>query len=250
MIAENDYEGVRLITLNSSNKHNPFSRELENDIKESLARANNDNSVEAVVVYGGDERSFSAGGDFNEVKQLSSSADIEAWIDRVIDLYLAVLNVDKPTIAAVDGYAIGMGFQFAMMFDQRIMTSSAQFIMPELKHGIGCSVGAAILGYTHGVSLMQEIIYRCHSIDAGQCMDYRIVNSVVNKAQLVDKAITQAKVMASYPVTAFKNTKQAVNKPFASMLEKTRIESKTVHIASFQAKDAQSHFKHILGNKY
>ncbi|MFJ5347708.1 carboxymethylproline synthase [Pectobacterium parvum] len=250
MILEENADGVRIITLNHPNKHNPFSRSLETSVKDALTRANADDSVRAVVVYGGAERSFSAGGDFNEVKQLSRSEDIEEWIDRVIDLYQSVLNVNKPTIAAVDGYAIGMGLQFALMFDQRLMASTANFVMPELKHGIGCSVGAAILEFTHGFSAMQEIIYQCESLDAPRCRDYRLVNQVVGSHALLDAAITQAHVMAGYPASAFINTKRAVNKPFIQLLEQTCEASKLVHKAAFQARDAQMHFQNVLGKKY
>ncbi|WP_224554569.1 enoyl-CoA hydratase/isomerase family protein [Pectobacterium versatile] len=250
MILEENSDGILIITLNHPNKHNPFSRSLENSVKDALARANADDSVYAIVVYGGADRSFSAGGDFNEVKQLSRSEDIEEWIDRVIDLYQAVLSVNKPTFAAVDGYAIGMGFQFALMFDQRLMASRASFAMPELQHGIGCSVGAAILGFTHGFNTMQEIIYQCQSLDSTRCMDYRLVNQVVDSTALLDVAITQAHVIAGYPVSAFINTKRAVNKPFIHLLEHTRYVSKAVHKAAFQTRDAQEHFKNVLGNKY
>ncbi|WP_315709976.1 enoyl-CoA hydratase/isomerase family protein [Brenneria uluponensis] len=250
MVLEENRGAVRLITLNHPNEHNPFSRSLENCVKEALARANDDDAVRAVVVYGGIGRSFSAGGDFNEVKQLSHSHDIEAWIDRVIDLYEAVLNVNKPTLAAIDGYAIGMGFQFALMFDQRLMSKTANFVMPELKHGIGCSVGAAILGFTHGFSTMQEIIYECQSLDATRCIDYRLVNQIVDSEVLLDIAIKRAESMANYPVAAYRNTKKTVNQPFISLLEETREASKLVHKAAFQARDAQHHFKEVLGEKY
>src|SRR4029078_9600954 len=99
--------------------------------------------VKAVVMTGGVGRSFSAGGDFNEVKNLSGGGDVDRWIDRVTELYVHALRVDKPTVAAIDKYAIGMGFQFALMFDQRVLTEGAEFRMPEARHGIGRSLGAA-----------------------------------------------------------------------------------------------------------
>lgn len=237
MILEENIDGVRVITLNHQNKHNPFNRSLENTVKEALAQANADDRVRAVVVYGGAKRSFSAGGDFSEVKHLSRREDIENWIDRVIDLYQAVLNVNKPTLAAIDGYAIGMGFQFALMFDRRLMASTASFSMPELKHGIGCAVGGAILGFTHGFSTMQEIIYQRESLEAARCKDYRLVNQIVDSAVLLDAVIIQANIMASYPVSAFINTKRAVNESFSHLLEQTRTISKSVHKAAFQAYD-------------
>ncbi|ADU71473.1 enoyl-CoA hydratase/isomerase family protein [Pantoea sp. At-9b] len=250
MILETDHDEIRVITLNAENKHNPFSFELEEQIKEALSRANSDPMIGAVILYGGEGRSFSAGGDFNEVKFLSRTVEIENWIDRVIELYQSVLKVTKPTVAAIDGYAIGMGFQFAMMFDQRLMSADASLIMPELQHGIGCSVGAAILRFTHGFALMQEIIYQCKSLDAQTCSNYHLVNKVVDKDTLLHEAIQEARAMAKFPRTAFINTKTSINRNFIELLDAIKETSKSVHTASFQARDAQKHFCKVLKVKY
>ncbi|MBH2547971.1 enoyl-CoA hydratase/isomerase family protein [Serratia marcescens] len=250
MVIEQLLGDVLLLTLNHSNKHNPFSEELEISIKDSLNKANSDDSVKAIVVYGGKNRSFSSGGDFNEVKKLSGGAEVERWIDRVIDLYITVLNISKPTVAAVDGYAIGMGFQFAMMFDQRIMSDQAKLVMPELKHGIGCSVGAAILGFTHGHGLMKKIVLECEELSADTCYEYNIVNQIIPRKHLLEIALNQANLLANYPKAAFFNTKKFMNKAFIEVLEKTRKESKEVHKNAFSARDAQKHFKKVLGQKY
>ncbi|MGM3190989.1 enoyl-CoA hydratase/isomerase family protein [Dickeya dadantii subsp. dieffenbachiae] len=250
MILEETRESVRIITLNHPNKHNPFNQALENAVKKALNDADNDPDVSAIVVYGGKGCSFSAGGDFNEVKNLSGGADVERWIDRVIDLYEAVLHINKPTIAAVDGYAIGMGFQFALMFDYRIMANGARFVMPELKHGIGCSVGAAILTFTHGYNLMKDIIFKCQELDEDFCLSHHIVNEKIESTLLLERAFTLAKEFAAYPYAALSKTKQSTNRRFLELLEKTRIESKEVHKAAFGARDAQKHFHNILGKKY
>ena len=250
MVIEQDFGSIRLLTLNHTNKHNPFSEELENAIKYALNKADADDNVKSIVVYGGEGRSFSSGGDFNEVKKLSGGAEVECWIDRVIDLYNSVLNISKPTIAAVDGYAIGMGFQFAMMFDLRVMSDQAHFVMPELKHGIGCSVGAAILEFTHGHALMKKIVFECEEISAERCHEYHIVNQVTSGECLLETALSQAGLLAEYPKSAFINTKKFMNKSFIEALEKIREESKFVHKNAFTARDAQKHFQKVLGQKY
>ncbi|WP_413735076.1 enoyl-CoA hydratase/isomerase family protein [Sodalis sp. RH21] len=250
MVLEENIGTVRLITLNHHNTHNAFNEALETAVRRALAAASQDDAVNAVVVYGGDNRSFSAGGDFNEVKNLNSDAAVEQWIDRVIALYQAVLNVDKPTVAAMDGYAIGMGFQFAMMFDRRVMAREACLAMPELKHGIGCSVGAAILRFTHGFSAMRDIIYQCDELDAQRCLDLRLVNQITDRKDLVSSALAQASQLAGYPVSAFSSTKRAVNAPFIMALNHSRDESKAVHKKAFAARDAQRHFKKVLGENY
>ncbi|MCE1781933.1 enoyl-CoA hydratase/isomerase family protein, partial [Enterobacter hormaechei] len=74
MVIERDFSSIRVIILNHENKHNPFSESLENSIKKSLIKADQDDNVKAIVVYGGENRSFSSGGDFSEVKNLSGES--------------------------------------------------------------------------------------------------------------------------------------------------------------------------------
>lgn len=250
MVIVQDIRHVRLLTLNHASKHNPFSEKLENAIKHALHQADADKSVKSIVVYGGNARSFSSGGDFNEVKNLSGGAEVEYWIDRVISLYQTVLKINKPTVAAIDGYAIGMGFQFAMMFDQRIMSEHAIFSMPELKHGIGCSVGAAILTYTHGHAMMQKILLECARLSAEQCYAYNIVHLVTPRDILLSTALEKASLLAEYPETALLNTKQFINKNFIDTLEKVKEESKIIHKKTFAMRDMQKHFQHVLGKNY
>ncbi|KAB7894856.1 enoyl-CoA hydratase/isomerase family protein [Rouxiella sp. S1S-2] len=250
MIIVTDVDSIRIITLNHPNKHNPFSEQLEYAIKTELKKADLDDRINAIIIYGGKNRSFSSGGDFNEVKKLSGGDEIDRWIDRVIDLYTTVLNVSKPTVAAVDGYAIGMGFQFAMMFDARLMSTRAIFCMPELKHGIGCSVGASILKFTHGFSLMRKIIFECKDLSAEVCLQYNIVDKLTSEQELLNEAFSVAKKISEYPKVAFSNTKSHMNNNFICALKDAEKTSKLVHQRSFGAKDAQKHFKEILRDKY
>jgi carboxymethylproline synthase len=250
LVTINDDDHVRIITLNHPNKHNPFNEELENSIKAALGEADADASVRALVVTGGQGRSFSAGGDFNEVKQLSGGSDVDRWIDRIMDLYTSVLCVSKPTIAAVDGFAIGMGFQFSLMFDWRTASSTSEFRMPELKHGIGCSVGGALLRYMVGFSSMQRIIYECNSISALQAQHYGFVNNIVDQSDLLSAAIDTGRMLAAYPEVSFKATKKAVGSELLDILSKSAAASKEVHRAAFADHCAQHHFANILGHRH
>jgi carboxymethylproline synthase len=243
-------EGVQYITLNHENPNNPFSRNLEKAVIAAVTDASRDNTVKAIVVGGGDNRSFSAGGDFNEVKNLSTPEAIDEWIDRVMELYISVLQINKPTIAAVDRYAIGMGFQYSMMFDYRLGTEATKYVMPELRHGIGCTVGSAILGFTHGYNAMREIIFKCEEINPKDALRLGIINEIVPQAELQKSAVAKALEFASYPQTAFQRTKEAMNKKFISVLNAAREDSKQVHRLAFAARDAQKHFSKVLGSKY
>jgi len=224
VVLENNIGSVRLITLNHNSKYNILNEDLEAAIKGALISAEHDDSVKSLVVYGGENRSFSAGGNYNEIKKLKGDA-ADRWVDGLIALYRTVLEVNKPTVAAVDGYAIGIGFQLAMMFDRRVMAADACFVMPELKQGVYCSLGAAILHFTHGYATMQDIIYRCGEMDARRCLDYRLINQIADRELLVSAAIGQANLLAAYPRSVFGHTKRAMNKTFIQTLEQSRQES-------------------------
>jgi len=245
-----DYDAIRVITLNHQSRNNPFSAALETDIKTALCEADADDSVEALVVTGGNGRSFSAGGDFNEVKKLKGGDEVDLWIDRVTELYASALRVSKPTVAAVDNYAIGMGFQFALMFDWRVASSQAEFRMPELKHGIGCSMGGTILNHVLGFSTMQKIIYECDSISAAQAEHYGFVNQVVAPDQLLSRALEIARQLAAYPRASYRSTKAAVGQGLLDVLYRSAGKSKEVHRAAFADRSAQQHFARVLGEKY
>jgi len=250
IIAESNENGVCIIELAHPNKHNPYNEQLENEIQAALLRANNDPNVIAIVVTGGENRSFSVGGDFNEVKNLIGGSDVDRWIDRVTALYASALNIDKPTIASIEGFAIGMGFQFAMMFDWRIMSETAELRMPELKYGIGCSVGCAILHHVVGYNNMREIIYNCENIDPQKALQYGLINEIFAPDVLLKKSIEIAQKLGNYPVTSFQNTKKVITKSLLNKLYETAEESKKVHKACFQQKSPQQHFKNILKEKY
>lgn len=247
LVVENNAESVRIITLNHANSNNPFSAELEDSIKAALMRANQDPQVAAVVVTGGPGRSFSVGGDFNEVRRLKGGEDVDLWIDRVTDLYASVLRVEKPTVAAIDGYAIGMGFQFALMFDWRYAANTVEFRMPELRHGIGCSVGAAILRHAVGYTTMQEIVFACEGIHAEKALQYGLVNRISEPDRLLEDAIVRARELAEYPQIPYRATKRTICKSMLDVLLQSAASSKEVHRAAFSARSPHAHFARVLG---
>lgn len=249
-VSEADEGSIRVITLRHANRNNPFSAELEDGVKAALTRADRDPNVGAVVVTGGQDRSFSAGGDFNEVRLLKGGTDVDHWIDRVTDLYLSVLKVEKPTVAAIDGYAIGMGFQFALMFDWRQAATTAEFRMPELRHGIGCSMGVAILRHAIGHAAMQDIVFACEPIPAEQAVDYRIVNRLSRPDALLHDAIARAETLASYPQVPYRATKATIVAGMRAVLEQSAETSRRVHRAAFAARSPHAHFARVLGDEH
>jgi len=104
---------------------NPFNRSLELAVIEACEDAQNDDESFAIVLYGGKGKAFNAGGDFKEVKNFRAFEQAKDWIDGVIRLYVSILKVNKPVVAAIDQFAIGIGFQVALCARFQCRTQSA-----------------------------------------------------------------------------------------------------------------------------
>ncbi|MET8100406.1 enoyl-CoA hydratase/isomerase family protein [Streptomyces sp. NPDC005236] len=242
-----DVEGSRILTLNHQKPTNPFGKEMAKAFTTALSEADGDDRVSAIVVHGGVDRSFSAGGDFNEVMLLATDESVDDLIDWITELYLTVLDTGKPTIAAIDRHAIGLGFQLAMMFDWKIMSTRANLAMPELEHGIGASMGAAILSTISSYDIARHALMSCRPIGPDTALRWGMVDESCEPEFLLDRAMQRAARMARYPHIAFSATKHVLTGRLRASLEQTRQDSKAVHRQSFAAKAMHNHFSNILG---
>lgn len=237
---------VRIIQFNHESAANPFSRDMQIAVTQAAREAGSDEAVRAVVFTGGENRMFSAGGDFNEVSRFETSDDVDQWIDTFMDMYLTLLTIPKPTLAAIDGHAIGIGFQVALMLDFRVMTTTAKLAMPELRHGIGGSVGGAILTALYGADFARETMLGALTFDAGHALERRLVQEIVKPQELMERTIARAQDYASFPPVSYASTKAAINKPVETTLRETTIVSKHVHRAAFKTRAMQPHFDKVL----
>jgi carbapenam-3-carboxylate synthase len=243
-------DNIMLIEFNQVNKHNPINEKLETFIKESLLKAEQNDTVNAIIITGGINKSFSAGGDFNEVKNLKTEQEVDAFIQRVYDLYLTSLHVTKPIIGAIDHYAIGIGFQLALTFDIRIGTNRCSFIMPELKYGLSCTIGSCMIEYLFGRNLATKLIYECDALTAQELYDLKLLNKIVEPNDLLNEACNLATKLGKYPKNAFRNTKMATNKRFIKFLKDSIQDSKHAHKKSLLSRENEQHFRNILKDKF
>jgi len=239
-------QGIGILQWHPPKSTNPISKQLEIEIISALDRLDSNDDVKVILLTGGEGRSFSAGGDFNEVRMLKGGEDVEKWIDRVFNLYHSILKVKKLTIAAIDSYAIGIGFQMALSCDIRIATEKAKFIMPELKHGISCTIGQFMLDRALTRSSMQIITYGCEEISGKEAIRLGLAHEIIDDDNIVKSAIEYAKRYVSYPLTPLQSTKGASNKRYIEELNSVIEVSKEVHRKAFAIKSAKSHFDNIL----
>lgn len=250
MIYENNHEKVRLLTIKGTSKYNPFSFSLNKAIRDAFIKAARDPDIKAIILTSGIGSSLSVGADFNELKNFTNKEEVSHWVNEVVSLYTTILTIEKPTIVAFDGYAIGMGFQLSMLFDYRIMTDRSEFRMPELQHGIACSLGSTILEYVVGHNIMKEIVFGCNSIKPKYALQISLVNQVIEPDNLISTALDIAKKFAKYPVTSFSNTKNLIVKDLLKRIGDITDETRKAHSKCFALKSADEHFKKILKQKY
>lgn len=241
---------IMIVSFAHPNKHNPLGFEMRKNLKEIFKMADSNPEVDAIVLTGGIGRSFSAGGDFNEVKNLDTADKVNSFIDDIYEFYISALKISKPTIAAIDNHAIGIGFQLALCCDIRIGTTRCSFTLPELKHGLSCTVGSCMLHHCYGHLFSTKTIYECEPIKSKELIDSKMVNNLVEPEELVNEAFKMAKIFAKYPKNAFKNTKMSTNKRFIKALEESIEDSKLAHRSSLLSKENEKHFKNILKDKY
>ncbi|MFD7845076.1 enoyl-CoA hydratase/isomerase family protein [Nocardia sp. NPDC059764] len=242
-----DVQGIRILTLAHEKPTNPVGKSFAATISNALREADADDSVSAIVMTGGKDRCFSAGGDFNEVREVEGDEAVNDLIDWCTDLYLSVLDVRKPLVAAIDHHAVGLGFQLAMMFDWRIMSTRADMFMPELEHGIGASVGATIFATTSGYDVSRHIVMSCRPISAEHALSLRMADEVCEPEFLVERAVQRAVRMGKYPRAGFSATKKVLTDRLRNALENTREQSKAVHREAFRARAMHKHFNNVLG---
>jgi enoyl-CoA hydratase/carnithine racemase len=246
LIIEQRLDRVLVLQFNAAHEHNPFNAALERAVTERLVEAGGDSSVGAVVLTGGPDRSFSVGGDFNEVSRFEGGPEVDRWIEDIVDLYVACLNLRKPTVAALDRFGIGIGFQLAMCCDLRVGTPRTRLIMPELRHGIACVLGQYILDRMLGRAHMQRIVNTCEPLDTNECLGLGLVNQVVPTERLIDAAVQQAGALAAYPAAAFGVTKAAANADFIDGLQRMTKTIQEAHRVAFRDRSAQRFMVSVL----
>lgn len=248
-VLETIKNGILTIQFNHPHPNNPFSKGLLNAVTESLENAEKNHEVRAVILTGGEGRSFSVGGDFNETNQFEGGVEVEVWVDDIIKMYTTCLKMTKPTIAAVDKYAIGIGFQLALTCDWRIASDCCKFIMPELKNGIACTIGQYMLEKSLGNAAMMEIVYDCEPISLQKCFEYRLVNKITTKEKLFEEAYKQAEKLASYPVISFRTTKKVINEAYIEGLDSILQKTKDAHKTTFGHGEVQKFMKKIVSGE-
>ncbi|MFC1628471.1 enoyl-CoA hydratase/isomerase family protein [Gemmatimonadota bacterium] len=204
--------GIGLLTINRPEKMNAISTELTNELSALLDEIEQDETMRVLIITGQGEKAFVAGADIEELVDRDARAGRRVTRQRQ-ELFSRLENLPIPTIAAINGYALGAGLELALACTIRICSKVAQFGAPEVKLGIiPGDGGTQRLPRLIGLGLAMEMILTGDFIDASQAHLIGLVNHVLPHDELLEEARVLARTIASRPPLAVQYAKQAVNR--------------------------------------
>lgn len=185
-------DGVGTLTLHRPAQRNALTATMVREIAQVLDAWENDETVRGIVVTGTGPKAFAAGADISEVAAWTLADGLAAPMQR---LYDRIQNSPKPTLAALNGAALGGGLELAMSCDIRIAADHASMGLPEV--GLGVLPGAGgtqRLSRLVGPGRALEMILTGRALTAEQAEQYGLVTTVVPAAELLP---TAAEIMAT-----------------------------------------------------
>ena len=202
--------GVAIIRLNRPQVLNAMNKRLWLDLKAALDDARRDAQIKVVVITG-EGRAFSTGADLKESKTRS----IEDYRDYLVSLQevsRAVIRFEKPTIAAINGYAIGSGYELALACDLRIAAEEARIGSPEAKVTSSVTGGAfRLLQDLVGPGKARELLFTGEYINGTEALRIGLVNRSVPLDKLMEEVMAMAEAIAANSAFSLKVIKKGLN---------------------------------------
>jgi enoyl-CoA hydratase len=196
-------EGFGIITLNRPDQGNSINEQLIKDVNSALGEIEKDTEVRVVVITGG-EKFFCSGADLKEPRLPGRSR-------RANSLFTRIERFDKPTIVAINGYALGGGFEISLCCDFRVAAEDARLGTPEVKVGIIPSGGATLrLPRLVGLARAKEFLLLGESITGAQALMMGIVNRVSPPGKALDESKKLAQMLIDRPPLSLKAIKDCV----------------------------------------
>lgn len=216
-----------VITLNRPKALNALNGQLITEMNAALDRFDADSNIGCIILTG-NEKAFAAGADITEMKDKTFTQVTEE--DFLWD-WDHITAIRKPIIAAVAGYALGGGCEFALACDFIIAAENAKFALPEVTLGIiPGGGGTQRLARAIGKAKTMEMILTGRMMDVSEAERLGLVARVVPLEKLMDEALATAEKIASLSQPVIASAKRAVNAAFETPLaEGLAFERKSIH---------------------
>lgn len=203
--------GVAIITLNEPESLNAFSQNIKTDLVTAMEAAESDPEVK-VIVLTGEGKAFSAGGDVRGMGKRTTLESVEK-ISNTTKIIMRIAEIEKPVIAAVNGYAMGAGFSLALACDIIFAQTNSKFGLSFSKVGLIPDCGLLyFLPKIVGSWKAKELIFTGAVLSAEEAGQLGIVNRLVGEGEALNEGVSFAKELAKGPIHTMIFTKSVMEK--------------------------------------
>ncbi len=202
---------IGILSINRPNALNALNSLVLDELKEAIELIDNDKEIH-VLILTGEGRAFVAGADIGEMKSMNP-VQARVFAEKGLSVFRRIELMEKPVIAAVNGFALGGGCELSMSCDMRIASDKAKFGQPEV--GLGITPGFAgtqRLPRLVGAGRAKELIFTCDIIGADEAYRIGLVNKVVPAEELMNFAFEVANKIAEKSQLAVRYAKTAINR--------------------------------------
>jgi enoyl-CoA hydratase len=204
-------DGTAVVTVNRPEALNAVDLEHAQALRDRLAELAEDEGTRVVVLTGAGDKAFVAGAD---IKYMQALGTIEArrWGELGHECGRLLETMPKPTLAAINGFALGGGCELALACDLRLASSRAKLGQPEINLGIMPGWGGSVrLARTTTVGYAKELVFTGRTIDADEALRHGLVNAVHEPEELLPRALELAAELAAKSSLVLAYAKEAVN---------------------------------------
>ena len=237
-------DGIATITLNRPRVLNAMNKQMWMDIQAAFDDVANDKDIRAVIITG-EGRAFSTGADLKESRDRSPE-DYRDYLEELQVASRKIIGFEKPTIAAINGYALGSGYELALACDIRIAAEDAQIGSPEARVTSSVTGGAMrLIQDLIGPGKARELLFTARNIDGREAERIGLVNRAIPPEDLMDKAKEMAKEIAqnsSFSIKMIKKGLQMANEASLEALMNYEIEACLACVFTKERQDALDRF--------
>jgi enoyl-CoA hydratase len=239
---------IAVLTINRPEALNALNSQVLDDLSAALDSIDV-NTVRALVLTGAGEKSFVAGADIGEMSTLTK-AEGEAFGKKGNDVFRKLETFPIPTIAAVNGFALGGGCEISMSCDIRICSDNAMFGQPEVGLGITPGFGGTQrLARLIGAGMAKQLIYTARNIKADEAFRIGLVNAVYTQEELLPAAEKMANTIAAQAPIAVRACKKAINDGLQLDIDKAIELEEKIFGDCFETEDQREGMANFLRKK-
>lgn len=200
-----------ILTIDKPKQLNALDSELIDELRALLETIQADQKIHCLIITGSGEKAFAAGADISEMAEMDEAQAL-SYAQKGNGLMHLIQELTIPTIAAINGYALGGGCELALACDLRIASENAVFGLPEVGLGITPGFGGTQrLAKIIGVGRAKELIYTAKKMNSQAALDCGLVNSVVPLKDLQTEAEKLAEKISKNAPIAIRLAKNAIN---------------------------------------